>query len=55
MNKARIVGIIMIVIAVVLYFAFKNDANDMLVGFFAGGGLGILIAGRFGTKRGSVN
>lgn len=53
-NKARIVGIIMVVIAIVLYFAFENDGNDFLVGFFGGGGLAILFAGSFGNKKKSA-
>ena len=47
MNKARLVGLIMIVIAIVLYFAFENDGNDFLMGFFGGGALALLFSGRF--------
>lgn len=52
MNKARIVGLIMIVIAIVMYFTFENDATDFLVGFFGGGGLGIVFAGSVSKKNG---
>lgn len=51
MNKSRIVGIIMIVIAIVLYFTFENDGNDFLIGFLGGGGLVLLLTDTFGKKN----
>ena len=51
MNKARIVGLIMIVIAVVMHFTFENDSTDFFVGFFGGGGFGILFAGNLARKQ----
>lgn len=50
MNKARIVGIILIVVAIILPFTFENDGIDFLIGFFGGGGLALLISGSFGRK-----
>lgn len=51
MNKARIVGLIMIIAAVILPFTFENDGIDFLSGFFGGGGLAILITGSFSSKN----
>jgi multisubunit Na+/H+ antiporter MnhG subunit len=51
MNKAIIVGVIMIIIAVVMHFTFDNDGTDFLVGLFSGAGLILLFTGSFREKN----
>lgn len=50
MNKARIVGIIMIIAGLILQFTFENDGIDLLVGFLGGGGIMLLFTGSFSRK-----
>jgi multisubunit Na+/H+ antiporter MnhC subunit len=51
MNKARITGLLMLIIGAGIFLIFGNDNLDFIIGFLVGGGLILLITGSFGTKR----
>jgi hypothetical protein len=50
MNKARILGISLIIIGIVLDYSFDNDGTDFAFGFLISAGLILTIAGRFRFK-----
>jgi hypothetical protein len=51
MNKARTIGLFMVVLAVVLHYSFEKDGIDFIIGFLAGGGVALLITGTFARKK----
>ena len=51
MNKARIVGLILLLAAVIIYFYFENDVNSFLGGFLGGAGLIFLLTGKFVAEK----
>lgn len=51
MNKARYIGLLMMVMGVILHYSFENDGTDFIIGFLAGGGVALLIMGTFATKK----
>ena len=50
MNKTRILGIIMLIIGISLFYTFDNDGIDFIFGILFGAGLLLTITGRFSYK-----
>jgi len=50
MNKARILGITLIIIGIVLIYLFDNDGTDFAFGFLISAGIILIVAGRFSSK-----
>ncbi len=47
MNKIRIIGLVLILVAIVLNYAIaENEFKDFLLGLIGGFGLGLLVAGK---------
>lgn len=51
MNKIRILGLILLIIGIILQYSLENDGTDFLTGLFVGGGIGLLLTGRFKSKE----
>jgi multisubunit Na+/H+ antiporter MnhG subunit len=49
MNKIRILGLVILVIGIIIQFAFENDGNDFISGLLIGIGVVLLITGKIGT------
>ncbi len=50
MNKIRIFGIVILLIGIVLFYAFDNSGVDFLFGLLAGSGLILTITGKVRSK-----
>ena len=50
MNKTRILGVIMLIIGIGLFYTFDNDGIDFIFGILVGAGLLLTITGRFSSK-----
>ena len=50
MNKARILGITLIIIGIVLDYSFDNDGTDFAFGFLISAGIILTVADRFSSK-----
>ncbi len=46
MNKTRIIGLIILVIGIVLFYIYDGDAIGMIAGLLCGLGIGLLLTGR---------
>jgi|AntRauTorckE6833_2_1112554.scaffolds.fasta_scaffold37079_3 membrane-bound ClpP family serine protease len=51
MNKVRILGLILLLVAVVIQFYLEHEAADFLTGLFAGAGIPLMIIGRFNSMK----
>lgn len=51
MNKTRIIGLILLIIGIALYFYFKNEEADFVGGLIIGIGIGLLFTGKTGNKK----
>jgi len=47
MNKTRILGVIMLIIGIILFYSFDNDGIDFVFGILVGAGLLLTLTGRF--------
>ena len=50
MNKTRILGVVMLIIGIILFYSFANDGIDFIFGLLVGAGLLLTITGRFRSK-----
>jgi high-affinity Fe2+/Pb2+ permease len=50
MNKARILGIIMLIIGAILIYSFDEDGIGFISGVIFGLGVGFLLTGRLSSK-----
>jgi hypothetical protein len=50
MNKARIVGIILIIFGGISIIVFNNDGIGLISGLLLGLGIGFVLTGRFSSK-----
>ena len=46
MNKTRIIGLIILVIGIILFYIYDGDAIGMIAGLLCGLGIGFLLTGR---------
>jgi hypothetical protein len=51
MNKVRILGFILLLVAVVAQFSLEHEAVDFLTGLFSGAGIPLIIIGRFNSMK----
>jgi hypothetical protein len=51
MDRIRIIGLILLIIGVILPFAFENDGTDFFCGLLVGGGIGLFITGQIKSKK----
>ena len=51
MNKTRIFGAGLLLIGIILSFSFDNDGIGIISGIIIGLGIGVLLTGRFTSKR----
>ena len=50
MNKIRVIGLLMLIIAIILHIVFKNDGIDFITGAILGGGIILLMTGQIKLK-----
>ena len=46
MNKVRIIGIAILIIAVIIHFTLENDISEFISGFLFAGGIGLILSGK---------
>ena len=51
MNKIRIIGLVMLTIAINLHFTFDNDGIDFIAGALLGGGVILIITEQLKSKK----
>ena len=47
MNKNRMLGVIILIIGIILFYSFDNDGIDFIFGVLVGLGLLLTLTGRF--------
>lgn len=50
MNKARIIGLALLLVGVIIQFTLENDVADFISGLSIGAGFGLVIAGKLGKQ-----
>lgn len=50
MSKARILGITILIIGIIVKFTLENDMTDFVSGLLIGVGTGVIITGKISSK-----